>query len=155
MARLLMITALIASMLIHTKVHAQCERNLNVSMSTSLGIDKNGWTEGMEFGVWGVDQPFGVMGGFIMNNRIKSTIERGKAVLYKEAGIDGVIRLTAKVYSDDIFYHVLTTYVTTSSDIGFSYRLYKQFGDHVVIGLEPSVSFKNGGAVQTVFTFNF
>lgn len=144
-----------AVVLLSLQASGQCYKTVNTSMSLHFGIDKNGMTETMEFGAWGVDQPLGAYIGVVFRNHLMSGIERGKPIQYMEPFADFHLRATLKIYEDEHFYHVLTAYISVKGDAGASYRIYKPLGDHVVVGLEPSICLKAGAGLSTVFTFNF
>lgn len=152
--RKLLIPALLMLLAGH-KANSQCYRAVNASASLLVGADQNGFTEGMEFGVWGVDRPVGLYAGFMTYNQLQTYTQGGKTASYMMPTLDFHARATFKVYQDDHFWHVLTAYVSGKGDVGASYRLYKPLGDHVVIGVEPGVSLKRQGTVNTLFTFNF
>lgn len=134
-----------------------CVRSFSPTGSVWAGVNKLGFNVGMEFGVWGVDQPFGGTLGFVISNDYVESIIDGKTQMKKEPTLDLILRLTAKVAQNEAgtVFHMVTGYGTINGDFGGSYRLYRAIGDYVLVGLEPKYSGKYGGSCNGVLTLVF
>lgn len=136
--------------------HNPCAKRLSIVGNLSGGGNRNGFTTGMELGVWGVDQPIGATVGFLVKNDFvqQQTLDK-TTFISKEPTIDLIFRLTAKVAQsyDDQFYHVLTAYALLKGDFGGSYRLYKKLSDYTLLGVEPVYSYRYGVGANAVLTF--
>lgn len=145
----------ILSFLIIITANSQCYRSVSLSGSIGFGVDKNGFTQSMEFGLWPIDFPAaGFIGVNFYNEKVNGT-ERGKPITYNQIQKDLYLRLVTKTYSSDQYYQLATAFISINADFGGSYRFYRKIGEVTLIGLEASYSYRQQAGVKLVTTFNF
>jgi|ERR1700691_4808208 hypothetical protein len=123
---------------------SQCYEN-TLAFNYNIGTP---FKSGMELSFFPSDGKIGYDAGFYLYERNTPV---GKNLYAEQPEADPIGRIIFRINQYGDFKHQVTVFATPKQ-VGFSYRLYYQFGD-VLIGIEPTASTKEYG-VNAVVSFD-